>query len=211
MPNCPLCLHPELKAFIAVHGREYHRCPNCLLIVLDQKHWLTAEAEKARYELHQNNPQDPGYRKFLKRLADPLRKLLPAKATGLDFGCGPGPTLSALFEEQGYSMQKYDPYFFPDAACLEQQYDFVTCTEVLEHLRNPRSEIEKMVGLLYQGGTLAVMTELLTPQIKFSDWPYIRDQSHVAFYCPETMEWIANDFKLTMASPHTNVRLFRKK
>ena len=60
---------------------------------------LSAADEKAQYDLHENDPNDPGYRAFLDRLAGPLDKRLAPHSHGLDFGCGPGPTLSVMLEE----------------------------------------------------------------------------------------------------------------
>jgi len=46
---------------------------------------------------------DPRYRRFLARLAEPLIAHLPKGARGLDFGCGPGPTLSLMLREAGFA------------------------------------------------------------------------------------------------------------
>ena len=41
--------------------------------------------ERAKFDLHRNNPADPRYRAFLARLASPLCEGLPAGSSGLDF------------------------------------------------------------------------------------------------------------------------------
>ena len=59
-------------------------------------------------------PMIARYREFLSRLEHPPNvPKLPAAAEGLDFGSGPGPTLSVMLEEQGYRMSLYDPFFAP--------------------------------------------------------------------------------------------------
>ena len=193
-----------------VHSRTYYRCGDCALVFVDRASLLSGEDERARYELHQNNPTDPEYRRFLSRLADPLTEVLPPGAKGLDFGCGPGPTLSLIMAERGFQVQDFDPFFSPDTTLLEKQYDFVTCTEVLEHLYYPASEIELLTGLVQPGGWLAVMTEMFTPEREFTEWHYVREPTHVAFYSEATMNWIAERWNLEMHSPHRNVRLFKK-
>jgi len=51
-----------------------------------------------------NSPDDPRYRAFLSRLFIPLNERIAPESCGLDFGSGPGPTLSVMFEEQGHTM-----------------------------------------------------------------------------------------------------------
>ena len=71
------------------------------------------------------------------RLWDELRPRLPEGARGLDYGAGPGPALAAMIEEDGYSAALYDPLFHPDEAVLSDSYDFITCTETVEHFATP--------------------------------------------------------------------------
>lgn len=42
-----------------------------------------------------------------------------------------------MLEEAGHNMALYDIYYHPDTAVLEKQYDFMTATEVIEHLYHP--------------------------------------------------------------------------
>jgi cyclopropane fatty-acyl-phospholipid synthase-like methyltransferase len=41
---------------------------------------------------------------FLSQVFNPVMVHLKKGAKGLDFGCGPGPTLSLMFEKQGYQV-----------------------------------------------------------------------------------------------------------
>jgi len=91
--NCPLCNHEKSVLFHKDAHREYKRCPQCALVFVPKEQRLTPEKEKAVYDLHQNNPHDQGYRKFLSRLFDPIVERVQPGVKGLDFGCGPGPTL----------------------------------------------------------------------------------------------------------------------
>lgn len=54
------------------------------------QYWLSAISEKQEYDKHINTPEDTGYRAFLNRIFTPVLARLPAKAKGLDFGCGLG-------------------------------------------------------------------------------------------------------------------------
>ena len=80
-----------------------------MLVYVPSRYWLTQEDEKAVYDLHQNDPDDRGYRKFLSRLSAPLLQKLPPNQWGLDFGCGPGPALPDLLKAGGHRVDLYDP------------------------------------------------------------------------------------------------------
>jgi 2-polyprenyl-3-methyl-5-hydroxy-6-metoxy-1,4-benzoquinol methylase len=171
--------------------------------------FLSPEAERERYAQHNNDPEDPQYRSFLDRLVRPLVQRLTPGAEGLDFGCGPGPTLSRMLTEQGYPTAEYDPYFFPDASLLARRWDFVTATEVLEHLQRPGEVLGGIASMLQPGGFLGAMTRVLTPETDFSTWWYVRDETHVCFWRPSTFSWIAERYGWTLEEPHSDVRIFR--
>jgi hypothetical protein len=42
-----------------------------------------------------------------------------------------------MLAEAGHAMALYDPFFRPDPAALERDYDFITCTETAEHFHHP--------------------------------------------------------------------------
>jgi hypothetical protein len=105
---------------------------------------LSPKEEKSVYDLHDNSLDDPGYRRFLARLFRPLSQRLAPNSSGLDFGSGPGPTLSVMFEEAGHSIEIYDPFFAPETMLLHRQYDFIVASEVVEHLHYPRRELDRL-------------------------------------------------------------------
>ncbi|HEX2092860.1 MAG TPA: class I SAM-dependent methyltransferase [Longimicrobiaceae bacterium] len=169
-----------------------------------------AAAEREHYGTHRNDPADPGYRAFLDRLAAPLAERLPPGARGLDYGSGPGPTLPVMLRERGFPMEVYDPFFAPDPTPLGRAYDFITCTETIEHFHSPADELDRLDRMLRPGGWLGVMTELFTGERAFGEWRYARDPTHVCFYRPETVEWIAARHGWALEVPGRNVVLFRK-
>lgn len=209
-PPCPLCHHSAPILLTRINGREYWRCPECRLAYLAPEQQPDADTEWQRYLLHNNSPEDEGYRSFLARLTIHLTPRLPYGAHGLDYGSGPGPTLSVMLVEQGFSMNIYDPYFAPEAADLERAYDFITCTETAEHFHHPAQEFRRLDALLRPGGWLGVMTEMLASDAHFADWWYHRDPTHVCFYRRATMEWIARRFGWSVLFPARNVTLFWK-
>lgn len=182
------------------------------MIFADPEAYLPEDEEKAIYDFHQNDAQDTRYREFLSQLSNPLLEKLSTSMTGLDFGSGPGPTLSLMLEEQGMKMSVYDIYYAPDTGQLSRQYDFVTCSEVAEHFCEPGKAWPQLVSLIKLGGWLGVMTWMFTKETaeQFNRWNYKGDPTHVSFYTPETMRWIAQHFQLSLEIISEQVILLRK-
>lgn len=188
---CPLCGHRPCRPFHRDSERTYLRCPVCGLVHVPARYHLSPADEKQRYDTHRNSPEDAGYRSFLSRLFVPLAARLPKAAEGLDYGSGPGPTLSVMFEESGFDMRIYDPFYAPDRSVLSQTYDFVTCSEAAEHFARPGIEFDILTSLVRSGGWLGVMTQILDDPARFADWYYNKDPTHVVFYSRPTFEWLA--------------------
>jgi ribosomal protein S27AE len=207
---CPLCGATSAAPWQVAYGRPYQRCGQCHLTFLEPSHLPSRAAEKAEYDLHENDPADPGYRRFLAKLLDRMLPLIEPGSQGLDFGCGPGPAIATILREQGHHMVNYDPVYVPDRDCLSRQYDFVTCTEAVEHFHVPARDFAILQRLLKPGALLGLMTQPLTGDTDFPNWWYAREISHVSFYAPETFEWLASwlGWKLVMAEQ--SVWIFRK-
>ena len=206
---CPLCAGAP-RAFLRADGRDYLRCGTCALTFVPAAQHADPARERARYAEHRNSSDDPGYRAFLDRALAPLTAALPPGAEGLDYGCGPGPAASVMLGERGFATADYDPFFFNDASLLARTYDFVVCTEVLEHLRRPAEDLARLDGLLKPGGLLGVMTGVLEDDSTFGDWWYRLDFTHISFYRPETLAWIARRFGWELSRPSRDAALFRK-
>ena len=112
---------------------------------------------------------------------------------GLDYGCGPAPTLSALLEERGMPCDNYDPFFFPHLL-PGRKYDFIFSTECFEHFFYPGREIPKLLALAKAGGHLIIMTDLWKNPEEFASWSYGRDFTNVSFYHAGTLNWISKHY-----------------
>lgn len=196
---CLLCKGEQVSFFCQDQGsrmgrsRDFYRCSHCLLIFTDPAHRLSAEEELERYEQHENDPSDPDYREFLSQAFDPLNEKLSPGRYGLDFGSGPGPTLSVMLEEAGHSVDLYDIFYAKNREVFDKKYDFITTTETAEHLYDPRFEFERLWECLKPGGWLAVMTRLAPSEPdpdRFLNWHYKNDDTHVVFYACETFKWM---------------------
>jgi 2-polyprenyl-3-methyl-5-hydroxy-6-metoxy-1,4-benzoquinol methylase len=208
---CPLCAASDTADYYRDRVRAYRQCRLCLLIFVPRDYHLSAGAEKAEYDKHRNSITDPGYRRFLQRLAQPLSERLPPACTGLDFGCGPGPALADILRGAGFTIECYDPYYYPDRRPLQQRYDFITATEVIEHLAHPREELPRLWQLLRPGGILGLMTKLVIDRSRFSRWHYIRDPTHIAFYSRYTMVYIATMLEADIEFIDNDVMLLCKR
>jgi hypothetical protein len=204
---CPLCTNTKTVFHATGSYNPSYCCDICSLVF--RKPSLTAKEEASRYKLHENNPEDPQYQDFLNRLFLPLNQRLEASGRGLDFGSGPGPAMQRLAEEAGHKMQNYDPFFAPEKCLLDNQYDFVTCTEVVEHFCNPQIEFKLFNQLLKPQAWLGIMTETLIDGADFDQWWYQRDPTHVCFYHERTFEWIGKAFGWRLEKVSKNVFLFQ--
>ena len=189
--HCPLCYCHSLNLFYRDRRRDYCLCSACGFIFVPRAFHLSASAERAVYDHHENNPEDAGYRRFLSRLATPLLERLPAGSKGLDFGCGPGPALAKMLIEHGHSVALFDKFYACDNSVWSQNYDFICATEVLEHLARPRFEVERLWQQLKPGGYLGIMTKLAIDKTAFARWHYKNDPSHIGFFSERSVAWLS--------------------
>ena len=206
---CPLC-SSSANYYLKDKNRKYFQCQNCRLVFVRSNNFLSAKEEKSRYDLHQNSPNDMGYRKFLSRMLSPMTSRLPVGSLGLDFGCGPGSTLSIMFEEAGYPMKIYDKFYATDTSVLQIKYNFVTVTEVLEHLQDSKNTLIKIWNLVKPGGYLGIMTKLVIGPKEFATWHYKNDDTHICFYSKETFNWLAKKWKTKAVYVDKDVIFFHK-
>ena len=190
---CPLCAGNNSHFYHQDKKRSYFQCQHCQLIFADANSHLAADAEVAIYQQHENNPADQRYRAFLNKLAGPLLERLGSTGLqGLDFGCGPGPTLSLMLQEARQQMAVFDPYFANNPAVLTEQYDFICSTEAIEHFYQPANEWALWLRLLKAKGWLGLMTKLAPSKAEFGSWHYKNDPTHVCFFSRDTFEFLAN-------------------
>ncbi|MBW6508134.1 MAG: class I SAM-dependent methyltransferase [Desulfuromonadales bacterium] len=188
----------------------FWHCHGCDLIFVDAQGRPTLQREKDIYQHHQNSPEHHGYVTFLRRIIDPTLPLLNPTMRGLDFGCGPGPTLSVLLKREDISCDNYDPLFFP--ALPSGPFDFIFATECFEHFHTPTRELQQLRQLLKPDGYLFVMTSLWHENIDLPTWRYLCDPTHVSFYHRRTFEHICRVYGFTLlACDDDRILLLQKK
>jgi len=207
---CSLCQSDKTSHFHKEESRQFLICLNCEYVFVPKIYQLSEDEEKSRYDTHNNDPKDVRYRQFLSQLSEPLLKKISDNSLGLDFGSGPGPTLSIMLEDYGHKVALFDKFYAKDTSVFNRKYDFITATEVIEHLSNPLTEISRLIKCLNDGGYLAVMTQILTSKIDFSNWYYKNDPSHIGFFSKKTLSYLANNFDLEVEFISERVIFFRK-
>lgn len=207
--NCPLCLTDKAELHFETGEMSYYRCNKCDFIFVPKNQHLSIEEEKKRYDLHENDPENKGYQAFLNQLLKPLISKLKTGSKGLDYGSGPGPGISKMLKEKKFNVENYDPIYSDSSELLEKSYDFITCTEVVEHFRNPIDDWKQLTGLLKPNGLLGIMTNLTDDCTDFKNWHYRRDDTHISFYSKKTIIWIADKFNLEASFPSKRVILLQ--
>ncbi len=207
---CPLCDSFATRPYFSDKHRSYYQCDRCALVFVPEAYRLDKKSEKAIYDLHENAVSDPGYRQFLSRIYTPLMERLAPASFGLEFGCGPGPALAAMLSESGHKVNLYDLFYYPDKDVLSEQYDFVTATEVIEHLYSPKQVWKEWLKLLKPDGWLGIMTKLVKDVHAFEKWHYKNDLTHVCFFSRDTFEYLAKQDQLSLEFVGNDVIFLRK-
>ena len=128
----------------------------------------------------------------------------------MDYGCGYAPALAYILKQDGIRIELYDPFFFPNKSVFLRKFNFITCTEVIEHFFNPYKEFKKIDCILAKNSFLAVMTTFIPDNEKFENWYYRRDPTHVVFYNKKTFDFIGSQRKWKTEYPEKNIIIFKK-
>ncbi|WP_343184988.1 class I SAM-dependent methyltransferase [Anoxynatronum sibiricum] len=188
---------------------DYHVCEQCDFIFKEAADIINSDEELRIYNCHQNSIHDPRYVAYFERfLKDAVFPHMNYGRNGLDFGSGPSPVLAQLLErDHGYNMDVYDLFYAPEKVYVGKRYDLITSTEVVEHMRDPMEYFQLFRTLLKPDGILAVMTLFHRNDTNhFLNWHYVRDRSHISFYTPKTMQYMAEKTGLKMI--HTNLERY---
>lgn len=209
---CPLCQGRKTVFYFTDpknYQHTYHRCCACDLVFVIPPCRLDDVAEKARYEMHEND-NSTHYVNFLSRLATPLLKHLSPSSKGLDFGSGKSQAMADLFRHAGHHCACYDIFFYPDSTLLQQHYDFIVASEVIEHLYDPKAIFEQWLSMLRPDGLLGIMTGFRPDDAAFPNWWYKNDPTHVVLFSLSTFNYLQQEYGLTVVFRGKNIVLFQR-
>ncbi len=189
--RCPLCNSISKKFY--EDTQKYCRCPECRAVFVVKEDLPRADEEKERYELHDTDTQDVGYRNFVAPITKGIIKDFTPVDQGLDFGAGRSAIIATVLREKNYDIQNYDPYFHNYPQLLEKKYDYISSCEVIEHFYKPAIEFQRLREMLREGGKLYLMTDIYDER-DFGSWYYKNDPTHVFLYTKETFAWIKEHY-----------------
>lgn len=210
--NCPLCFKAQSRKILYHEklNRDFYQCECCALVFVPRDQLLKKDEEKTRYRFHENQIRSKGYEKFLRRLIEPIVSLHQNEDKGLDYGEGHYPMLREILKDEGFcDVDGYDLYFNP-VNLENKKYNFITCSEAIEHFNNPGSEVERISKLLLKGGTFVISTGLLSDDIDLKSWHYITDPTHVNFFSLKTFEWLASSYKFEVIETKNDLVILKK-
>ena len=211
MKTCSVCKNKKIEFFLNVKGLDYWQCSLCKATMLDPIQFISSNKEKKHYLKHNNEINDTRYRTFLSNLIEPLKDKISIYDIGLDYGCGYAPALADILKKDGFNVELYDPFFFKNENIFFRKFNFITCSEVVEHFFKPYEEFNKIDSLLAKNSWLAIMTSFMTEDYLFKNWHYRRDPTHVVFYKKITFKIIASQRNWKINFPSKNIVLFNKK
>lgn len=194
--QCSLC-GGSSNLFFEMPDKKYHQCGQCSGVFLDQACYVSREAEKKRYEEHNNDVNNPRYQKFVEPVVLKIQEKFSTEHKGLDYGAGTGPVVAKMLEDKGYFVELYDPYFRDNPEALQRKYDFIVCCEVIEHFNAPAKEFARLRSLLTPGGVLFCMTDPYSEDTDFKNWYYKNDPTHVFFYHQKSLLWIKSQYRFS--------------
>jgi len=211
--NCSLCNSSNNNYKIDNHGKKYHICNNCELIMLDKEFYLTKEEEKQRYQLHENSTENKGYLNYLNNIiTNSITPFLKPGNRLLDFGCGPEKTWAEILKKKRYDVSTYDPYFDNNSEWLNTKFDAITAIEVFEHLISPEKELNSLSKCLNRGNYLIIRTMLHSNDWdNFKKWWYKDDPTHISFYSRVSIDYICKTWNYELIQVKNRCEIVLKK
>jgi hypothetical protein len=207
---CPVC---EGNSTQPIDDQQpvYLLCTNCDYLFLEPSLRLELEQEQKRYQEHNNDLEDPKYVEYLKKTWDRVSDQLEPGSLVIDYGCGPTRGLQRLLQGQDLQVVSYDPIFYPTSVdVLKGNVDVIFCSEAIEHMYQPKSELERWQSLLKPEGLITLRTAFHKGSEGFREWWYKDDPTHIGFFSVKTFEWISKKYDLEILHMHSPYVSFRK-
>jgi len=191
----------------------YYHCSDCEYIFKSPNYYQDLSAQKVRYNLHDNNENNAGYRAYFQRFLDFVLPRITKVKTALDFGCGRSTLLAKMLKEKGMVCDAYDPIYHPDTLNKEKKYDLIVSTEVFEHLHQPKEAFESLLNKLEEGGYLALQTQFHPKDTEaFKKWYYHQDPTHIVFFSMKSFEVLCKQYDCELLADNgKNMVLLKKK
>lgn len=193
--KCAICDEVTRQLYDPQFDLTYQCCDHCGFIGQDRGQLILFEEEREEYDRHENDINNEGYVNFFKRFLDAALIPYARLGDGLDFGSGPEPVLSQVMaRDYGTRPDIYDLHYSPEKVYQGKVYDYIVTTEVIEHVKDPKSVLRMFHQLLKPDGVVAIMTLFHEDDDDlFLKWWYRRDVTHISFFLPRTFDRMAKD------------------
>ena len=212
---CRICGLGMQQAFrhevLGKYDVAYYKCGACGFLCAEEPYWLAEAYENtithADTGLLQRNIT------LSRQVAVLIYRLFNRTGRYLDYAGGYG-VFTRLMHDAGFDFYHTDPYtknLFAQGLEWDgtMAVDGVTCFECFEHLTNPMDEIRQIVQ---SSKTVFFTTALMSEEVPPVSWDYygFDHGQHISFYTPRTLEHIARELDVSVASVG-NLHLFTPK
>jgi ubiquinone/menaquinone biosynthesis C-methylase UbiE len=140
-------------------------------------------------------------KKLTRQRLDKFIKKHASKNNTLEVGCGSSPYVNYFPNRIGLDIRKTtnvnivgDAHFLP---FKDENFDVILCTEVLEHLKDPKKAINEMKRILKSGGKL-----ILTARFIFPVHGALNDYSRLT---KSGLFYLLNDWKIEEIVEESNI------
>ena len=129
----------------------------------------------------------------------------------LDFGGGDGAFARGL-QAMGHRCHTLDPFHGEDTPELLDDYDLITCFEVIEHV--PHGDLDAwlttLLGHLSPRGTVLLSTELLDADMALSNWYIAPRNGHISLHTAASLQALVGRHGLSVHSINHEMHLLRR-
>jgi SAM-dependent methyltransferase len=213
-PICNICKSENVEHYLDKDVWELLRCRNCNLVFVGNipsdenlrvmyDRYFFSDGQKAPsegLELESN----PTYRNALKRV-HALEKTGFKEGKLLDVGCGTGIFLkgASSFDSMGLDVSEYGVAFAVDNLGVRAKqgsvfdcgsengpFDVVTMWDVIEHVSDPDSYMEKVSEIVRPGGLLALSTgniDSMMFRFQKTNWHLLIPPLHLFYFNPKNI------------------------
>jgi 2-polyprenyl-3-methyl-5-hydroxy-6-metoxy-1,4-benzoquinol methylase len=213
---CRICNTPS--QFFFYDTRVFFKCPVCYLLFTNE----TANEEDA--EKHYKGQWEESGPEFWKKQVDQL--LTATEGFGvqpkkiLDFGSGSGAITEEL-RSRGYDVTPLEPMihgYLKDRSYPDGMFNVIYGVEVIEHILDLCGELKELARVLEPSGAMFFSTILTDSFIDkpgaeevFSKWFYKDDQTHVSFFCDDSLALLADRVGCDSFTIAGQVAVFKKR
>jgi 2-polyprenyl-3-methyl-5-hydroxy-6-metoxy-1,4-benzoquinol methylase len=215
-PNCPASISKTV--FNIGNNRRVLQCQQCgLQFAQTYPEYVDADAEIYSYDYFKGSIEKEQQREMIfSELLKEVESMLHCKGRLLDIGAGEGMLLK-IAEKHGWTaegteiasaMIRYTrddlgltvhQGVLEDISLPDHAFDAVIMNHVLEHVKNPRSTLEKVMLLLKPGGVVRIEVPNLSGlssrvknfqsrrRLKKNPWKHYSTGHHFWFFTPRTL------------------------